>query len=232
MREPALVLSCEHGGNRVPARWQKCFEGRTRLLATHRGYDLGAAELAAGLGRAFGVTPIVHRVTRLLVDANRSLTNSSAFSEFTAELPAEERERIVAEVWSPHRERVRAELHAALKRHPILHHVGVHSFTPVRAGKRRPMHLALLYDPARARETAFARRWQKELRERLPQLVVHRNAPYRGDSDGLTRSMRRELGERYLGVELEVRHDRLRTSAAIRALIPPIAAALRAALSS
>src|SRR5690606_11289206 len=196
------------------ARWKALFEGRERLLASHRGFDAGAAELTAGLGRALGVSPIVHSATRLLVDANRSLTNPNAFSELTAKLPTDERERIVAAAWRPHRERVRAVLGAALRRHPILNHVGVHSFTPVRAGRRRPMHLALLYDPARAREVAFARRWQEELRARFPELVVHRNAPYRGDSDGLTRAMRAELGERYLGVELEVRSDRMRTSAA------------------
>jgi len=42
MRTDRLVLTCEHGGNRVPAAYRALFEGAEALLATHAGYDIGA----------------------------------------------------------------------------------------------------------------------------------------------------------------------------------------------
>jgi len=41
-------------------------------------------------------------------------------------------------------------------------------------------------------------------RVRVPGLRVRRNYPYRGAADGLTTHLRRQLGPRYLGVELEI----------------------------
>ncbi len=35
---------------------------------------------------------------------------------------------------------------------------------------------------------------------------IRMNYPYRGASNGLTRDLRRRLGERYLGIELELNH--------------------------
>lgn len=231
---PPLVLTCEHGGQAVPAPWRHLARGRGRLLASHRGHDAGAAELTGMLARDLGSLlagpPLVQRATRLLVDTNRSLGHPGLFGALGAALAPAQRERLVARIWRPHRARVRAALGLALRRAGRVVHVGVHSFTPVLAGRRRPMHVGLLYDPRRPREAALARRWQAELRARLPRLVVRRNAPYRGDSDGLTTSLRAELGPRYLGLELEVRSDRLRDVAARRALARALAAALAAAL--
>lgn len=227
-----LVLSCEHGGNAVPAPWRGLARGRRRLLASHRGQDAGAAELALALGRRLGAVPWIHRATRLLVDVNRSLDHPAVFSELTAGLSARERARLIATLWRPHRARVEAAVRDALRRVPLLCHVGVHSFTPVLAGRRRPMHVGLLYDPARERESLLARRWKDRLAVLAPRLVVRRNAPYRGDSDGLTTTLRGELGARYLGLELEVRSDRLRDADAVRLLAEPLAASLRAALAS
>lgn len=231
-----LLLSCEHGGNAVPAPWRAALRGAGSALSSHRGHDLGAAELARALARELGPAlagaPLVHRATRLLVDVNRSADNPAVFSRWTAELPDAERARLLATLWAPHRARVRAALEAQLARRPWICHVGVHSFTPVLRGERRAMHVGLLYDPRRARERALAERWRRELLRLAPRLVVQRNAPYRGDSDGLTTRLRRELGPRYLGLELEVRSDRLRSPEQIAALAPLLAASLRAALVS
>ena len=76
---------------------------------------------------------------------------------------------------------------------------------PSCAGARRDFEIGLLYDPRRAGERALARSWQKRLREFAPELRVRRNAPYRGDADGLTTALRRDFGPReYLGLELEL----------------------------
>jgi hypothetical protein len=57
---------------------------------------------------------------------------------------------------------------------------------------------------------------------------VRRNAPYRGDSDGLTSALRRERSaERYLGIELELNQRLIATAAQRRAVAAAIAALLR-----
>ena len=66
-----LLVSCEHGGNRVPKKFAALFAGAADVLATHRGYDIGAVEVARRFGRLLGVTPFVATTTRLVVDLNR-----------------------------------------------------------------------------------------------------------------------------------------------------------------
>ena len=201
----AFVVSCEHGGNRVPAGYRELFRGHEALLETHRGWDPGTAPLARDLGRAFGVEPIIADVTRLLVDLNRSAHHSRVFSELTRALPAEERRALLARHHEPHRARVADAVAAAGRPGSVVVHLGVHSFTPVLDGVERRTDLALLYDPARLRERALAERWCAGLRARLPDSRVRRNHPYRGRSDGLTTTLRRRFApDRYVGIEIEV----------------------------
>jgi hypothetical protein len=49
----------------------------------------------------------------------------------------------------------------------------------------------LLYDPARPGEVELSERWKASLRTCAPSLVVRRNYPYAGKSDGLTNHLRR-----------------------------------------
>jgi predicted N-formylglutamate amidohydrolase len=84
-------------------------------------------------------------------------------------------------------------------------HVSSHSFTPRLHGKVRQADVGLLYDPRRAGEVRFAKRWQTALLARAPALRVRRNNPYRGENDGLTTSLRKRHATRsYLGLELEI----------------------------
>jgi predicted N-formylglutamate amidohydrolase len=49
-RRDYLILSCEHGGNRLPPRFQRLFS--PRFLATHRGHDPGALAVARDFAAA------------------------------------------------------------------------------------------------------------------------------------------------------------------------------------
>ena len=44
-----LLVTCEHGGNRVPKEYRRLFAGWEPVLASHRGYDPGALTLAREL---------------------------------------------------------------------------------------------------------------------------------------------------------------------------------------
>jgi predicted N-formylglutamate amidohydrolase len=219
-----LVLTCEHGGNRVPARWREVLRPAAALLDTHRAWDPGALALAKLLARRFDAPLLSATVTRLLVDLNRSADNPAVCSRW---VPARDREELLARWHAPHREAVRATI--AARR--VVVHVAVHSFTPVLDGVRRNADVGLLYDPARARERALAARWRAALHELAPRLRVRMNYPYRGTSDGLTTWLRRDFPDRrYAGIELEMNQALLADRARWRMAIRAIEASLRACL--
>jgi predicted N-formylglutamate amidohydrolase len=201
--EPALLLTCEHGGNQVPGRFRHLFAGKQAVLASHRGWDPGALALARLLARDLGAPLLFAATTRLLADPNRSARHPALFSEFTRLLPWSERNTMLDMVWQPHRQAVQQAAADLLAGSGRVLHLAIHSFTPVLNGQERRMDLGLLYDPARTREARLAVAWQAILREESPGLRVRRNAPYRGAADGLTTFLRRSLGPEYLGLELE-----------------------------
>lgn len=227
MRTPErrVVLSCEHGGNRVPARHRARFAGQQKLLASHRGWDAGALAVARSLARAWRVPLYAATTTRLLVDLNRSPHNPAVFSAQTRGLPLEARAALLARHHEPHWRRVRAAIGTGGK--PVLH-LAVHSFTPVHGAAPRDFEIGILYDPSRRAERALAAIWQRRLREAWPGLRVRRNAPYRGGSDGLTTALRRELPVRhYLGLELELNQRAIATASQRRAIVALLASSLR-----
>jgi predicted N-formylglutamate amidohydrolase len=213
--ELALVLSCEHGGNAVPAEYRALFKGAKRALASHRGWDPGALDLARALARALDAPLVATTTSRLVVECNRSLTSRQLFSEFTKGLPRPEKKHLLDSHYHPHRGAVEAVARSAIRSHGAAVHVGVHSFTPVMGGRLRDADIGLLYDPRRPAEAVFCELWTIALARIAPELHVRRNYPYRGWSDGLTTALRAALPPaRYLGIELEVNQALVAMSAA------------------
>lgn len=230
----ALLVTCEHGGNRVPREHRALFAGRETLLESHRAYDPGALATARLLGRRFGAEVVASTVTRLLVELNRSASHPQLWSEVSRTLEASERERVRERYYDPHRGSVERAVDALARGgRPVLH-VASHSFTPSLQGEERRTDVAWLYDPARALERTFAAAWRDALRERRPDLRLRRNHPYRGVSDGLTTHLRRLFAETsYLGVELEVSQKwYVSDPAAARRLREDLAASLALALQT
>jgi predicted N-formylglutamate amidohydrolase len=201
---PAFLVSCEHGGNQVPPPFAGLFRGHEDLLESHRGYDIGILPLAERLAATFAA-PLEARVTRLLVDLNRSPGSRTLFSEISRPLPPSERAAILRDYYAPYRQRVAERVTELLTTGSPVLHLSVHSFTPVFAGRERSTELGLLYDPSSRGELVFCRRWRDAFKGLDPSLRVHCNAPYRGTSDSLVKSLRRDFGiDRYFGIELEV----------------------------
>lgn len=202
---PALLVTVEHGGNRVPPAWRKLFAAQAAVLGTHRGYDPGALLLGRELAARFGAPLISSTTTRLLVDLNRSLGHRGLFSEFTRMLPREEKARIVERYWQPYRDEVGRVVAGFIDRGRPVVHLSSHSFTPVLHGEVRNADVGLLYDPGRPAERLLAARWKAALQVIDPGLRVRMNYPYAGRDDGLTRDVRRRYaGGRYIGLEIEV----------------------------
>lgn len=228
----AFVVTCEHGGHRIPARWRARFAGHDALLRSHRGWDFGALAMARALGAALGVEPIVSTVSRLLVDLNRSAGHPRLFSEVTRTLDAAARAQILREHWRPYRERVERAVREAIDAGCRVVHVSSHSFTPQLDGVPRQADVGLLYDPSDAFETDLCVRWRARLLARAPELRVRRNYPYRGRSDGLATHLRRVCPPgRYAGIELEL-NQRLLAGAAAGRLRADVVASLQEALAA
>jgi predicted N-formylglutamate amidohydrolase len=226
--ERSLLLTCEHGGSRVPREYRALFRGSEALLASHRGCDPGALAVARTLARVLDVELVAATTTRLLVDLNRSPHNPAVFSEISRGLARDRRDALLGRYHRPHWERVRT---AIVARGGGVLHIAVHSFTPVWRGAKRDFGVGILYDPRRRRERSLAIAWQRRLRAELPHLGIRRNAPYRGSSDGLTTALRRELpAERYLGLELNQRA--ILAAAERRPLATVLASTLAASLGS
>jgi predicted N-formylglutamate amidohydrolase len=204
-RLPFLLITCEHGGNRVPVRYQPLFAGCRALLDSHRGYDPGALSMARQLAQHFRAPLVYATVSRLLVDLNRSIGHRALYSDATRGLSRAEHAQILARHYVPYRSEVEALVAQAIAAGQRVVHVSSHSFAPMLAGCVRNADIGLLYDPARHGERALCAEWGRVLGSAIAPLRVRRNYPYQGRNDGLTLRLRRQHpASRYVGVELEI----------------------------
>jgi predicted N-formylglutamate amidohydrolase len=200
-----FLITCEHGGNRIPPRYRHLFAGFEALLQTHRGYDAGALALARELAKALAAPLFVSTTCRLVIDLNRSIGHPRLYSEATRDAPATVRSGILESYYLPHRNKVEADIAKAVARGRRVIHIASHSFTPELEGEVRNADIGLLYDPERSGELELCRRWQAQFKVLAPELKVRRNYPYAGKSDGLTAYLRRRFpAEVYIGIELEI----------------------------
>ncbi|HXR55285.1 MAG TPA: N-formylglutamate amidohydrolase [Casimicrobiaceae bacterium] len=207
----AYIVTCEHGGNDIPATYTPLFRGRERLLATHRGYDPGALQTARDLAHALHATLVVSTVSRLLVELNRSPGRQFRFSPIMRNAPHGVQDEVCRRHYRPYRDKVEAFVARATAAGARVVHLSSHSFTPLLDGIVRHGDVGLLYDPARMRERELCVRWQRALGALRPDWIVRRNYPYLGRSDGFTSYLRRRYGEAsYVGVELEVNQKHVR----------------------
>ena len=229
---PALMITCEHASNALPDFVLRAFreynildarslgkESSDRfgipdeILASHRGYDIGAYKVFSNLVKRlrpdFNCASLF---SRLVIDMNRSETSTRLFSEFTTQLPKHVKAHIF-KLWQKYREKidkfVSSKIPQKLRDNPKrMHikviHLGIHSFTPVLNGIERDTDVGILYDPSRPAEAKLADILIKSIHEREPSLRIRKNYPYLGKSDGLTTTLRQKFGPAYAGLEIEI----------------------------
>jgi predicted N-formylglutamate amidohydrolase len=188
-----IVITCEHGGNRIPSPYRDLFHAHQALLDSHCGFDPGALVMARALAAAFAAPVVTSTVSRLLVDLNRSVGHPRHYFEATRNEPAEVRQRILKYYYQPYRTQAERLVRKAIADHGHAVHLSSHSFTPELDGKVRNADIGLLYDPARQDEVDLCERWKAELKACAPDLRVRRNYPYAGKGDGLTAWFRQRL---------------------------------------
>jgi len=225
-----FLVTCEHGGNRIPARYRRYFAGREALLRTHRGYDPGALAMARELAQQLNAPLYYATVSRLLIDLNRSIGHPRLYSGAVRDAGA--RREILERYYLPYRSEVEAAIAQAVAQGARVVHFSSHSFTPVLDGEVRNADVGLLYDPGRAAERELCVRWRAALQRAVPEIRVRRNYPYAGKSDGFTSYLRRRFGPGdYVGIELEINQRHVfHNGRPWREQRAAILAALRAAL--
>ncbi len=217
-----LMLTCEHASNRLPAAFKKFVPAD--IQRTHRAYDIGALKVFRKLVKfAKPEFSCEGKFSRLFVDLNRTITNKSAFSEYydafeaSDKSAAEKAKATATAYWKEYRENIEkfvmqnigksskaaGKKNAGNKGTAIVH-LGIHSFTPVLNGKPRNTDIGILFDPARPQERAYANVIKDEIKRLHPHMKVRFNYPYKGTSDGLTTSLRKKFGPRYVGIEIEI----------------------------
>ncbi|WP_424751762.1 N-formylglutamate amidohydrolase [Mycobacterium sp.] len=200
-----FIITCEHGGNRIPAAYRRLFRGQQALLDSHRGYDPGSLVMAKALASTWRAPLVASTTSRLLIDLNRSIGHPQLFSVMTRGAPAQTRAQIVDEHYRPYRVQVEHLVRQAVSRGHRVIHISSHSFTAELDGRVRGADVGLLYHPARRGEAEVCARWKESLAATAPEFRVRRNYPYAGKGDGLTSHLRLCFGQSdYVGIELEV----------------------------
>jgi predicted N-formylglutamate amidohydrolase len=209
-----ILVSCEHGGNRIPADYRPLFTGCGSLLRSHRGYDIGALGLARDLAQTFSAPLYACTISRLLIEMNRSPRHPRLYSELTRHAPANVRKELFERYYLPYRDAVQTGIVEALTRSARVVHVSCHSFIPELNGKVRDTDVGLLYDPCRPGERTLCRHWRAVCKHAAPGLKVRMNYPYTGIADGFITYLRRHFSpEHYVGIELELNQRHALSSA-------------------
>lgn len=199
-----LLISCEHGGNHIPAEYQWLFEDQEKIVASHRGWDIGALEAAKVIAKQLKAPLHYSETSRLLVELNRSLHHIDLFSEFTLPLSEVEKQHLLKKFYFPYRNQVRESIKNMISEGHEVVHISVHSFTQIFDGLIRNAQVGLLYDPNIEVEKEFCQRWKEEIGKFKPDWNVRYNYPYLGSADGLVTHLRKVFPENYVGIELEV----------------------------
>lgn len=222
MAKAILILTCEHASNKLPAAFKKAVPAE--VLKTHRAYDIGAVLVFRRLVKFAKPEFFCEgKFSRLFVDLNRTITNKSAFSDYLRELKTQNSaaatkvKESATKYWNEYRATIEKFVQqnigkdsrgnsgkSAENKEAEIIHLGIHSFTPVLNGKVRNTDIGILYDPARPQERAYANVIKAEIKRLYPAMKVRFNYPYKGSSDGLTTTLRKKFGPRYVGIEIEI----------------------------
>jgi predicted N-formylglutamate amidohydrolase len=197
-----LIVTCEHGGNKIPKAYLSLFKD-CDALHSHRGYDLGALDVFTHL-KPLADASTYSETSRLLIEINRSLHHKNLFSEYTNKLSKTEKDALIADYYLKYRNDVENSIKIFTKNKQIVLHLSVHSFTQNLNGNERRCDIGLLYDSRNTEEKKICKQIKTQLLQLDTTLNVRFNYPYLGKADGLTTYLRKQFPIRYIGIELEI----------------------------
>jgi len=185
MKSPKVhfIFTCEHAGYIVPKLLLNKVEIPQQVLSSHMGYDRGAQVLAKGLAKKCHGELFEFNITRLLIDANRSLNAKTLHSKYTKNLNKEEREFLVGK-YLEYRETVGKSLKKSLEKNQKTFVFSIHTFTPRYKGQIRKTDIGILFRPKIKKENQLATELKALLQDNCKKKWnIHLNRPYRGHTD-------------------------------------------------
>lgn len=199
-----LIITCEHASNSIPKPYQQYFSHALPILDSHRGLDIGAADVFNVLINMLNCYKLQGKYSRLLIELNRSLNAKDLFSSFTTQLSLLEKQRIIKTYYQPYIDEVQQQVEQGLFEKKRVLHLSIHSFTPVMNEVERKCDIGLLYDSRRVNEKSFCSDLKQMIISKNSELTVRKNYPYKGSADGLTTICRKKFGDNYMGIEIEL----------------------------
>ncbi|MFW7267299.1 N-formylglutamate amidohydrolase [Gluconacetobacter sp. Hr-1-5] len=162
-RSPYLLL-CEHASSFIPAEYGDLglpLDERLRHIA----WDIGAREVALSLAEHLDAPLVLGQVSRLVIDLNRPLHSDSSIpiSSEVTEIPGNmalsprQRQERQRRWFHPFHDLVGECLDRRMAAGQRTLLVGIHSFTPVFKGERRPWPAGILFGQARTYGRTFIR---------------------------------------------------------------------------
>lgn len=151
-QEPILLV-CDHASCRIPGSLGDLgldpFARRCHLAI-----DIGAGPLTEKLARSLGVTAVLARYSRLVVDCNRQLMDASAFLEYgdgilvagNRDLRQADKDLRAETLYWPYHQAIDEQVQRLRKAGPPPAFISIHSFTPVMNGRSRPWQMGVLWD--------------------------------------------------------------------------------------
>ncbi len=173
---PVLLL-CEHAGHAIP-KSLGTLGISSELLMSHRGWDIGAEDVARGISEKLGAPLVIQRYSRLVIDTNRPPQSQNAIPAESdcVRIPGntgvapEDRARRIAEIFQPMNATIN-KMFAISNRHACY---SIHSFTPELGKRFRPWHAGFLS----RKDLATANALLKAVLARRPKLRLAVNEPY------------------------------------------------------
>jgi predicted N-formylglutamate amidohydrolase len=208
-----LLLICDHASNRIPAS----LDGlglEASQLASHIGWDAGAAAVARKLSARLDATLLLSNYSRLVIDCNRPPSHPESIPESSAGIVipgnaglthADARRRRQA-LFDPYQAAIANQLDRDSPRRRLL--LSIHSFTPSLHGADRPWPIGVCY----RLEVARAKRWVRALQYRVSDPVGD-NQPFDVEK-GIDYAIPEQAEARGIpGIMLELREDRIQDDA-------------------
>jgi predicted N-formylglutamate amidohydrolase len=200
-----IIVSCEHADNYIPKDYLNLFVGKDEVLNSHRGWDEGSKDIGKYVARLLEAPFFQQKISRLLIESNRSIDNSELFSEYSTGLLSEDKKYLISQYYLNYRNQVENEIRMAIEKKQNVIHISVHTFTPILNGVERQVDIGILYDESREKEHQFSLVWRDKLSSELKDILIMLNLPYNGADDGFTTYLRTCFNpDDYLGIELEV----------------------------
>ncbi len=197
-----LVLSCEHATNFIPPQYVEIFRIEKDVLQTHEAYDPGTLDLFHYL-QSLAEFSLDQKISRLLIETNRSRHHSKLFSRFSTSLSERDKADLVQDFYSAYRDEIEKAVQKIIDSGEEVFHLSLHSFTPVLNSIERNAEIGLLYDTSRTSEKVISADLYAFFKKRTD-LKLRKNYPYLGKADGFTTYLRKQFPEKYYGIELEL----------------------------